>query len=44
VEKLEVISRSNLFGADEVLLKALEYGFGVPKEDLEVLVAVHVRK
>jgi hypothetical protein len=40
MDNVKVVSRSNLFGADEVLLKALEYGFGVPKEDLQVLVAV----
>jgi hypothetical protein len=42
VDNVKVVPRSNLFGADEVLLKALEYGFGVPKKDLEVLVAVGV--
>jgi hypothetical protein len=41
-KKVKVVPRSNLFGADELLLKALEYGFGVPKEDLQVLVAVKV--
>jgi hypothetical protein len=42
IDNVKVVPRSNLFGPDEVLLKALEYGFGVPKEDLQVLVAVHV--
>jgi hypothetical protein len=44
MDNVKVVPRSNLFGADEVLLKALEHGFGVPKEDLQVLVAVQVRK
>jgi hypothetical protein len=42
MDNVKVVPRSNLFGADEVLLKALEHGFGVPKEDLQVLVAVKV--
>jgi hypothetical protein len=36
------VSRKYLFGPDELLLKALEYGFGVPKKELKVLVAVKV--
>jgi predicted 2-oxoglutarate/Fe(II)-dependent dioxygenase YbiX len=36
------VPRCNLFGPDEVLLKALEYGFGVPNEDLKILKAVKV--
>jgi hypothetical protein len=42
IDNVKVVPRTNLFGADEVLLKALEYGFGVPKEDLQVLMAVGV--
>jgi hypothetical protein len=44
MDNVKVVPRSNLFGADEVLLKALEHGFGVPKKDLQVLMAVQVRK
>jgi hypothetical protein len=42
MDNVKVVPRSNLFGADEVLLKALEHGFGVPKKDLKILVAVQV--